>query len=266
MSDHSWLDFAAPYALDVLEGDELVAFEAHLRDCPVCQGEVQEMREVTGLLAHAASPVAPPAGLRDRVLAQARQARPTSDTPPVRPITSAPRSPAAPAVQKRGTGLIPWLAAAASLVLAVGAGWELWQERGERAELERVYADARSGVAARDSLIATLLAPQVQTTTLTATGQPPAVRLFLNREQGVVVLAAHDLPPAPGGRTYQLWGIPAGQSPVSLGTFNTGPDGRVTITLRVPAGMAPSVSAITEEPTGGSPQPTTTPFLVGSWG
>ncbi len=109
MSDHTWLDFAAPYALDVLEGEELAAFEAHLRDCPVCQGEVQEMREVAGFLAHAASPVAPPAGLRDRVLAEARQARPTADTPPVRPITSAPRTPTAPVLQKRGAGGFPGL-------------------------------------------------------------------------------------------------------------------------------------------------------------
>lgn len=143
-------------------------------------------------------------------------------------------------------------------MLAIGAGWQLWQER--------VYADAGAGVAARDSLVATLLAPQVQTTTLTATGQPPSVRLFLNREQGVVVVAAHYLPPAPAARTYQLWGIPTGQAPVSLGTFNTGPDGRVTLTLRVPDGVDPEVSAVTEEPAGGSPQPTTTPFLVGSWG
>ena len=266
MSDHAWLDLVAPYALDVLEGDELAAFEAHLQDCPVCQGEVSEMRQVAGLLAHAAPPIAPPTGLRDRVIAEARQARPTRDTPAVRPITSAPRNAAPPAVQKRGSGWTPWFAAAASLILAIGAGWALWQERGERAELERTYADARASVAARDSLIATLLAPQVQTTTLTATGQPPSVRLFLDREQRVVVLAAHDLPPAPAGRTYQLWGIPTGQAPVSLGTFNTGPDGRATLTLRIPEGVDPEVSAVTEEPAGGSPQPTTTPFLVGSWG
>jgi len=80
-----------------------------------------------------------------------------------------------------------------------------------------------------------------------------------------VVVAAFDLPPAPAGRTYQLWAIKKGQSPVSLGTFNTSGGGRAIVTLPVPTGLKPDLSAVTEEPSGGSPQPTQQPFLVGAW-
>ena len=79
------------------------------------------------------------------------------------------------------------------------------------------------------------------------------------------MLTAQNLPPAPNGRTYQLWGIAANQQPVSLGTFNTQADGSVLLTMSMPEGVRFDVSAVTEEPAGGSPQPTTQPFLVGNW-
>ena len=91
------------------------------------------------------------------------------------------------------------------------------------------------------------------------------MRLYWNRARGLVVVAAFDLPPAPAGRTYQLWAIKKGQAPVSVGTFNTLPGGRAVITLRMPAGFKPDLSAVTEEPAGGSAQPTQQPFLVGAW-
>src|SRR5439155_1333857 len=72
-------------------------------------------------------------------------------------------------------------------------------------------------------------------------------------------------PPAPSGRIYQLWAIKKGQNPVSVGTFNTAAGGRAIVTLPAPAGLRPDLSAVTEEPAGGSPQPTQQPFLVGAW-
>jgi len=271
MSTHPWQDLAAPYALDVLEGEERASFEAHLAECPDCQREVEELREVAGLLAHAAPAVSPPPRLRQRILAEARQVRPISGRPqaPAREESPPPRQEERRddrfgGGSRRGGagGWLPWLAAAASLALAVISGLAYWNERGERLALEQRYEEARTEVAGRDSLLATLLGPRVQTATLAATGEPPSMRLFWNREQGVVVLAAYDLPPAAAGRTYQLWGIAEGEAPVSLGTD---PDGRATVTLSVPPGLALDLSAVTEEPAGGSPQPTTTPFLVGPW-
>ena len=125
-------------------------------------------------------------------------------------------------------------------------------------------ASARRQVARSDSLIATLLAPDVQTTTLAAQGRPPSARIYYNRARRAVVVAAFDLPPAQPGRTYQLWGIATGQPPVSLGTFNTQNDARAVVTLPVQSAAQFNIAAVTDEPTGGSPQPTTQPFLVGN--
>jgi anti-sigma-K factor RskA len=99
---------------------------------------------------------------------------------------------------------------------------------------------------------------------LSATGRPPTGRLYWNRQSSEVVFAAFSLPPAPQGRTYQLWAIASATStPVSLGTFNTSADGVGRLAVKLPEGTRIAIGAVTEEPAGGSPQPTTQPFLVG---
>jgi anti-sigma factor RsiW len=64
---------AALYALSNLPSAEAEDFEAHLaRGCSTCADEVRALSAVAGLLASAAPLTAPPAELRDRVLARAR--------------------------------------------------------------------------------------------------------------------------------------------------------------------------------------------------
>lgn len=267
MSAHPWEEMPAPYALGVLEAEEREQFEAHLAECGACRHEVAGFEEVTGLLAHAAPPVALPAALRERILTAARreQTELLAVSEPAEnsdvDIRPAPRS------ARRGGGWNPgWWVAAASVVLAIAAGLGYRQEREERIALQRTVGEARAAVEARDSLLATLLEPGVRAATLTATGEPPSVQIFWNPQRAVVLLAVTRLPPAGPGRSYQLWGIEGDRPPVSLGTFATDAEGRASVVLPVPEGVSFDVSAVTEEPAGGSPQPTTTPFLVGGWG
>ena len=244
MTDHQgYRELAAPFALDALSAAERAAFAAHLAECATCRADVQAFREVAGVLAHAAPAAEPPAGLRDRVLREARRVRPLAG--------------------RRAIG--PWLAAAAALVLAVAAGYGYWRERAARDQLGSALAATRARLDSADQLVAAILDSTVGTADLAATGKAPTMRLYWNRARHVVVVAAFDLPPAPAGRTYQLWAIKKGQSPVSLGTFNTAAGGRAVVTLPVPTGLKPDLSAVTEEPASGSPQPTQQPFLVGAW-
>jgi anti-sigma-K factor RskA len=76
---------------------------------------------------------------------------------------------------------------------------------------------------------------------------------------GQATLNASGLATAPSGRTYEAWVIPAGgASPRPAGLFAGG--ATTTVHLR---GTVPqhAVVAVTVEPAGGSPQPTTTPFF-----
>ena len=249
MSEHRWSEATASYALGILSDEERVAFEAHMAECAECRREIQEFGEVISLLAYSTPTKNPPADLKERILDTASKVRPTT--------------------RRRHSTWPFWLAAAASAALAVMAGYGFLQERRARLELQSAYEQSQNELAARDSLLDTLLAERLSTASLVATGEAqPSMQLFWNRRADVVVLAAFNLDPAPPGRTYQLWGIPEGQSPISLGTFDVPADRQATVVLPVPPGVSlelSALSAVTEEPAGGSPQPTTTPFLAGPW-
>ena len=277
MTDHSWLDQAAPYALGAMDDAERVSFEEHLATCAVCSAEVAELRNVAALLATAAPAVAPPARLRDRILADARTVRPMSvaTRPPSPAASASPKSERAvtPVESKRATpSFIPWLAAAAAIVFAVYFGQRFRGEHDARVVAERSLEIARATLdstgamlAQRDSLIASLVSPDGQAVTVSGSAPSPSARYFLDRRAGRIVIAASSLPPAARGRTYQLWGIETGRPPVSLGTFNTDASGRALASVAIPPGLRIAVTAVTDEPSGGSPQPTTTPFLAATW-
>ena len=244
MTDHQWTELAAPYALGALDAEERARFEVHLAGCAQCRGEVQSLHEVTGLLAESAPAAAPPGALRERVLREARRVRPIGARPPF------------------WANIGPWLAAAACLVLAIGVGYAYLRERAAHGRASESIAALHDTIAGRDSLVATLLSPDAATAALAATGQAPSARLFWSPSRRRLVMAVFHLTPAPAGRTYQLWAIAKGK-PVSIGTFNTSPDGRLVAELPLPADLKFELTAVTEEPAGGSPQPTMQPFLIG---
>ena len=241
MTDHQWTVLTAPYALGALDPEERARFETHLADCAVCRAEVRSLKEVAVLLAESAPAATPPAALRERVLREASRVRP---------------------IGVRRPGRAPWLAAAACLVLALGLGYAYLRERDARTQATGALAASRDTLAARDSLVATLLSPDAATATLAATGQAPSARVIWSPTLRRVVMTVFHLQPAPVGRTYQLWAIAKGK-PVSLGIFNTTAEGRLTTQMELPAGLTFELTAVTEEPAGGSPQPTQQPFLIG---
>jgi hypothetical protein len=66
-----WLAQADIYAVGALDGDELIAFEAHLTaGCPVCEEHLRRTREALTLLPQALEPLTPPPTLKTRLLAQ----------------------------------------------------------------------------------------------------------------------------------------------------------------------------------------------------
>ncbi len=246
----AWQETAAAYALDALDAPERAEFESLLAHSNEAQQDVAELREVVSLLAYAAPPMAPPASLRARIL---------SDAERVRPIDSTRRAPNASVVRRSAV----YMLLAASIVGIVVVGSRYTRERDARLSLASTADSLRQVLASRDVVINALLAPEVATVKLSSTDRPPSARMYWNRTTGQVILAAFQLPPAREGRTYQLWGIAKGGAPVSLGTFNTLPTGEGRHVVVAPSGLTISVGAVTEEPAGGSPQPTTTPFLVG---
>lgn len=246
---------AAAYALGALDPDEARAFEAYLRTSAEARREVAEYREVNALLAAGGAEASPAPELRARVLAHATRER---------SVSLRPRAP---------WGL--WLALAASLggVVVTGMNWagarrELVERDSTIAGMARELDARTARLAQREATLNAILEPTVTLTNLASTRpEQPGIQLFWNRRTNVAVVHAFRLSPAAGQRVYQLWFIPRSGAPIPSVTFNTEPDGHALVQqVEVPAGVELAAAAITDEPSGGSSAPTTTPILVGTFG
>jgi anti-sigma-K factor RskA len=251
-------ELAAAYALGALEPSEAKAFEALLAQSPEARREVAEYREVGALLALGAPGAAPSPDLKARVLARAARQKEVSLS-----------------ARKSGSGWVPWTALAASLiaVLGLGVSWQsLRREIGEREAAITALRDSLSAsetrLAARERTLDQLFDPNVSLVRMGTPGTPePVVQLFWNRQNQRIMVHAFQLKPAASKRAYQLWFIPKNGKPIPSVTFNTEPSGHALVQgIEVPAGVELAAAALTDEPEGGSPQPTTTPFLVGTLG
>jgi anti-sigma-K factor RskA len=73
-----------------------------------------------------------------------------------------------------------------------------------------------------------------------------------------VAITADQMPSMPSARTLQLWFVPKTGKPVSAAIFHPDAGGQIALVAPVtmPANEIAAL-AITDEPAGGSPQPTT---------
>ena len=251
---------AAAFALGAADPEERASLEVLFASDSNFRREVEQYREVAGLLAYAAPAVAAPVALRQRIVA---------DATAVRPITSISTPATAQRSAWRITSALPWLAAAAAVGFAVISSNRLRDAQVAMGELRGELVNVQSELSNRDSTLAAFLGPEVHVVSLSENTQQPTARVYWNHTKRVFIVTAFSVPRAPDGKTYQLWAISKGKSPMSMGTFNTDASGRATIVVPVGntvlAGGVIDLCALTMEPTGGSPQPTETPRLVGSW-
>jgi anti-sigma-K factor RskA len=214
------------YVLDALTADERDAFEAHMAVCARCAVEIQSLRPVASALGTLAPPADPSPAVRARML-QAIRARHVS-------VHAA------------------WLAAAAALVIAVGAA---------------VYAvQLRRQVRTNQTIATILAAPDLTRIDLQGQQAAPSAsaRALWSRSRGLVFTASN-LPPAPAGRVYQLWVLSNQPAPISAGLMKPDASGRVTVAFATPPDLPqPVAMAVTLEPDGGVPSPTGDKYLVGA--
>ena len=135
--DHDELrEQAELYVLGALASSDRRTFEAHLASCAECRAQVAALSPVTQALAYVAPQHDPPSELRARVLTS---------------ITGTPGTAPASSTRPEGANVIlPWLAAAASLVLAAGLGLYSASLRSRIGALEqRLAGSDRAGVSGR---------------------------------------------------------------------------------------------------------------------
>jgi anti-sigma-K factor RskA len=256
MSMHEQLaDDLALYALGTLEGADRVAVEAHLRDCPACQSELERLRGDMALLAFSAGGARPPARSRERLLASlAREAR---------------QAPVRPARKRAWWTALQWAAAAAVLAVFFLLIRQNDALRQHVSRLESGSASQQQQWVQARQLITALSAPDADHFVLVASKaapQPQGRAVYLARS-GTLVFLASNMPGLPPEKTYELWLIPVSGTPIPAGVFrpNAEGSGSVVEPPLVP-GIQAKTFAITVEPKEGSQAPTSQPIMVGTRG
>jgi len=241
MSAHDELKALAPgYVLGSLDSEDQRAFETHLAGCAECAAEVASLRPVMAALASAVPQVTPRAEVRRRIVNDhsSHAGAGVKTSPDIVAVAS-------------------WLAMAAAIVLAIGVG-------AYAVRLQRQVANLQARFSEAEATTAVLAAPDLARIDLQ--GQPAApdarARALWSRSRGLVFTAAN-LPPAPAGKSYQVWVVTA-QAPVSAGLLMPDAMGGGTQYYMTPADIEPPVAvAVTLEPAGGVPAPTGDKYLVG---
>ncbi len=248
------------YALGALDPQECASLEAHLAEgCADCSKALDEARWLVSQLAYLAPDAQPSDMLRGRLLqtvrAEARASRPAKSSASV-PFWM-------------------WGAVAALLLFTLYTSWETIQlnkqiavttaqataEIAKRKELEEKFA-----IAQREAII--LTDPRsVKIPMATDSKDVPKLEARWHAKLGLVV-AGQNVPVPSGNRTLQLWLIPKAKDgkPIPSMTLRPDADGKFMLLVANPPGSMEGTKAlaITEEPAGGSPQPTSKPIWVGA--
>jgi anti-sigma-K factor RskA len=226
-----WADSVGAYLLGALPPEEAAAFEAHLDGCAECRRDVAELRVAADALPASVPLVAPPAALKDRIMAVVESeaellAAAGQRADEVRP----------PARRRRSFGewlMRPAVALACAAVLLVAGG-----------------------------VAGVLLTGGDDARTVVASTVDPAADVKLEIHDDGATLVARGMPAPPQGRIYQVWLKRPGSDPEPTSVlWSTRGDGSAEVAV---PGSLDGVEAVlvTDEPEGGSDVPSKAPVIT----
>ncbi len=258
------------YALDALDAAELAEFEAHLATgCGTCAKGVAEARWLVSQLAYTAPEGAPSDMLKGRLMQRVRAEA---------------KSSAAISSGARGATLPYWLSGgiAALLLITFYTAWDGHRAKEElrasneriAAQMQKEQADTDQKIAAMTAQIAAMRRENAILTDPAATKitlmpqkiEAPQLVAMWQHENGIVV-TGRKVPMPSANHVLQLWLIPKAPDakPVPSMTLRPDASGRfVMVVAHPPDPSGIKALAITEEPEGGSSQPTSAIRWVGA--
>ncbi len=251
---------APAFVLGILSPAESDTVRRHLAECPELHAEMAELNSVVPALFEAVEPVAPPAGLKDRIMAAASAdlaARRQPAAPAVAPQPSRPAEPPRAADTQRplfDLGALfrrpVWAAlAAVALVAALALGAWNAQLRDQVAGLESY----RTGVV---RVLDEAAKPGAQLAVLAAPSGGGPTGLAAVAADGSVALVMRDLSPTTGTQVYEAWLIAGKEAPVPIGGFAVGGSGSAAFVTAHSSLGDGVVVALTLEPAEGAKTPT----------
>ena len=245
------------YALGVLEGEERAEMEAHLaRHCPHCTPGIEKARWVVAQLAQMSPEAQLPPSLKGKILDAAKASGSVTEikAPPIR-------------------SAFPVWAWAAAAALALLTGYSIRQMGTQSTQLTALRQQMKTAMLQNKALQDQVeVSRQIALVMMSPDSMPlklmpkdknmPMVHAYLHPHMGVAI-TADEMPAMSAGRTLQLWFVPKSGKPMSIAIFH--PDAQGQIAVIAPANMPRNeiaALAVTEEPAGGSPQPTSNPAWV----
>jgi anti-sigma-K factor RskA len=271
VSEHDQLrELIEAYALGALDANERAALEAHLASgCPECAKALEEARLVVTQLAYLAPPAEPSEMLRARVL---RSVRADAAASGGSGGGSLPMQ--AGRAQRSSVPMWLWAGIAALLLVSVYSTWEARKMQQDVAEMnqhaaaelkERKQLEAELTMAKHEAMILTDPASH-KIMIMPSDKSMPVVEAMWHPKMGIYV-TAQQMPMPKNNKVLQLWLISKtpGAKPMPSQVFWPDANGKIgEMVANPPEDMADTKAlAITEEPAGGSPQPTSTPMWVG---
>jgi anti-sigma-K factor RskA len=231
-------DLILLYAADALDEAEQQELRTHLRGgCATCTQVLAEAEDTMSRLPEGLTPVEPPPAALNRLMRQvtADHARGSSS----------------------GAG---WRigAIAASIGIIVGAlAIHSYESNRHEKALNNVLAQVADRDAKLGEVKSMLASEKLKFVGLAQEQSPAFGRVIWDQDRSKWHLFVFELKPLPPDKTYELWFIKADKTPVAAGLFVTDQNGRATVTVEVPTNLGPLAAAgVSEEPQGGSPQPT----------
>ena len=295
MSHDEASESLAAAALDALSAEEQAAVVAHAASCSRCGPELDALRQALAALGNStplpSAPATPDVEQRLKRIRMRLLARAHADRAPIELMNAAPSatvSRAAPGVSAAAdaaphaattlswppgrSGLAPWLALAAAIVVAVlllnqvRATNALLAQANQNAVAEKTALEtANAKIAQAEREINELTGSKTSVVSLSTSGAAEATALmFWDRTDNSWSFYAHHMPPPPAGKTYQIWLLtPSGQ--ISAGTFTPAADSSVEVhaTYALPSNALKGV-AVSEEPAGGVAQQTGRIVIIGA--
>lgn len=247
--DHPFaVEHIPAYVLGALDGKEEVRIIRHLDRCPHCRVEYQVYQEIAAALAYAVPPRDPPSHLRTAIHTQIA---PTPDAVSVR--MSGRSALAFPLRLRPSSG---WLSGLALITIALVLWWNTRLHRHVQA------LDTHTTLA--ENFISMVIHYQMNPQAYAmheVSGSNPGTTiwalLLYRRQQGYGMLFVEGLPALPRNRVYQVWFFDSQGKRISGGIFRSTRDGRAIVEVRLPFPLERlSAIGITQEPKGGSLQPT----------
>ncbi len=243
----------AEHALGQSVPETAACMRAHLAACVVCRRELAEIESAWAALPLACEPSAPGAHVFDRVRDRIDH---LSGTPVAATATRAP-SPLTPRQR-----LMSYVLAASVLVGLVGGSLYVRRDvpRGSTGDVaaDRALRDLAGRLGKLQELEQMLKSDSVKLASLHApASERVGAYVLWDLATGQWHFFAPGLPPAPAGKTYQLWAVAEGSRPLAGPTFAVGTSGIGSVVADFPdlEPGAATKAVVTLEPEKGSEQP-----------